>query len=598
MPKEQQTDLMRQMSGELIDRTVGIRQRRRWVEQRWLDCYRAWMNISFDDRFRASLTSPNDYNVPAARRAVERTVVRGVKLLTPNVKWFEMQPIDTWSEEKAENVDKFMWYVLRKRINSRSNISQLVRCMVMYGICHLKTSVTVQNGQVWPSQRAVDPFAFYTYPETASTADEAELCFEDFLIGYDKYASMASRNIMGLEEINRHDLTAPDWPYHLTERLAHQGITQPGQDMSEARDKVGKELEATGSSFVSLTSMWLPKDDKLFQVYIVNNLKGGPCIKSFIQSEYDTPLYRTVVHRALPSELYTNSSLDDITELNTMHNDDFNKFHEAVDRAAGFTAINADMMTRADQLKVAPGALLKMHGDPRELISYISPPDVSAEILRAVQIELGLINSLGGNGTIAEGQPGRNMPRAGGAVNSLVNLAMADIQDIAELIEQGALTPSLSDIYKVSKQFIPDYQLMRIPGGKALYHGQESSILTQSDITGDYEFEWVGSLQFQDEQQNAQRMMVWLNLMPTLQPMLAQQGHMFNAVALIKLIWRYSLGQRGLSDVVIPIGQPAQAPIPEAAGQPGSNGTQPPMGQGLAGLSPQLPKATSGFIKN
>ena len=32
-------------------------------------------------------------------------------------------------------------------------------------------------------------------------------------------------------------------------------------------------------------------------------------------------------------------------------------------------------------------------------------------------------------GTIAEGQPGRNMPRAGGAVNNLVNLSMADVQD-------------------------------------------------------------------------------------------------------------------------------------------------------------------------
>lgn len=595
MPKQQESELKQQLTSRLIEQVIGIRQRRRLVEENWLRSHRTWMNIQLERHFKSTDTSPVNYDIPAGRRAAERTIVRGVKLLTPNVKWFEMSPISDSSQVNAGNVDKFMWYILRKRIKSRSNISQLVRSMVMYGLCHMKTSLVVQNGQVWPSQRAVDPFAFYTFPETASTPDEAELIFEDFLMGYDKYCSLSERGVMGLEPIDSDDLTTPDWPYHLVERLASQGITNPSQDVSTSYEKVSKELQQAGSSFVSMTELWLPRNDKLYQVYIVWNLKGKPEIKSFVRSEYDQPLYRSVIHRALPGELYTNSQMDDINQLDVMQNDLINQFHEAVDWEQGFVAFNDQMAGRKDSFKIKGRAKWEFTDDPRNALQFLSPPNTSNNLLRAWQIDLGLINSLGGTGTIAEGQPGRNMPRAGNAVNSLINLGMADIQDISELIEQEVLTPSLSDIYKVSSQFIPDQQLMRIPGGEALYNGFKSSVIKRKDIIGDYEFEWVGSLQFQDESQRAQRLMIFLNLMPTLAPMLQQQGYMFNTVELVKMIWRYGLGERGLSDVVVQMGQ-QQGTQPSISGESGST-VQPAAGSPVAGLNYQLPKPTNGFVR-
>lgn len=594
MPRAQEVELKRQLSASLIDTVIAVRQRRRLVEENWLRSRRAWMNMNFESHFRSTDTSPNNYNVPAARRAAERSVVRGIKLLTPNVKWFEVAPMGDVPDEKIDNVDKYMWYILRKRIKSRSNISQLVRSMCMYGLCHIKTGIVVQNGQVWPSQRAVDPFAFYTFPETANTPDEADLVFEDFLFSYERYKTFSDRGIV--EEINKSDLVKPDWPYHLTERLAYQGITDPTQDINVNIDRVSNSLEKIGASFVSLTELWLPKNDALYQVYIAWNLKDGASVVGFVKSEYDQPLYRSVVHRPLPGELYTNSQMDDITELNTMQNDDINKFKDAVDWEQGFVAFSnqgsgGDM--RRDSYKMKGRAKWEFSDDPRQMLQFINPPDTSTNILRAWQIELGLINSLAGSGTIAEGQPGRNMPRAGNAVNSLINLGMADIQDISELIEQEVLTPSLSDIYKVSTAFIPDHQLMKIPGGKGLF----GSILKRADIIGDYEFEWVGSLQFQDESQRAQRLMIFLNLMPTLAPMLQQQGYQFDAPKLIKMIWRYGLGERGLSDVVVPMQQQGMVPGGSVNGSGERVSDADVKGQGVAGLQYQLPKPTNGFVK-
>ncbi len=225
---------------------------------------------------------------------------------------------------------------------------------------------------------------------------------------------------------------------------------------------------------------------------------------------------------------------------------------------------------------------------------------------------------MGGSGSIAEGQPGRNMPRAGFAMNNLINLGMADVQDIAELIEQEVLTPSLSDIYKVA-QFIPDRQMMRVPGASAFYGDDKRSMLMYKNdiVPGDYEFEWVGSLQFQDEQQNAQRMMIFLNLLsnPGIQQQLAQQGKQVDLGALIDMMWRYTLGQRGLNKIIIPL-PPQPEPPPPTEGNPlsaslqqGGNGAQKVQQaqqasqvngarrNGVPGLQYNLPSVTSGFVQ-
>ena len=596
----QQDELKQQLGGILAEQAIAIRQRRKLVEERWLRSRRVWMGFDLERRFTSSDTSSSDYTLPAARRAAERSIVRGVKLLTPNVKWFEMQPMsDDVSDEKLSNVDSYMHYILRKKIKTRSNISQLVRSMFICGVCHQKTSIMVRNGLVWPSQRAVDPFAFYTFPETASTSDEAEVIFEDYLFSYERYLTFVAKGIV--DAVPRSSLVKPDWPYHLTERMAYQGITDPTANVDIAINRVGDQLEKTTAGFVSITEMWLSREDRLYQVYILwNHYQGARCV-GFIESQYDEPLYRSVIHRALPGELYTNSMMSDIDELDGMQNDSLNKFMDAVDYEQGFIGVNDDMVSRMDSIKAKGRSIWHFKDDPRLATNFVSPPNSSTNQLRAWQIQLGLINSMAGTGTIGEGQPGRNMPRSGNAVNNLVNLSMADIQDVAELIEQEVLTPGLGDIYKVSSTFIPDSQLVRIPGAK----GRFGNILKASDLAGDYEFEWVGSLQFQDDAARAQRLMIFLNLMPQLAPMLQQQGYAFDIVELIQMIWRYGLGERGLRNIVVKIAELQQKvqgdTLPAELGQPVQQGQQgaeqaTPAGS-VPGLKYNLPAVTNGFVQ-
>lgn len=604
MPIQQEDQLKASLRRAYCDEIVAIRQRRRTVEQKMLVSRRQWFGDHLARVIPEGKSMQDLYGIPAARRTEERFITRAVKILTPSVRWFEVSPASDMPADKVANVDQWMNYVLRKRIRTRPIVSQLTRCLLLYDFCVLKTSVQVLNGNVWPSWRAVDPFSFYIYPETNPIVEEAETIFEDHLCSLERYKTFVKKGLV--DDLSRSDITKPDWPYHLVERLAYQGITDPTADVDQRIETVGKELEQTTEAFVSLSEKWVRREDRLYQVYIAWNLIGGPKIVGFFESSYDDPLYRMTVHRPLPGELYTPSMAEDINELDNVQNDLFNEFMSSVDWEQGFVAAQAN--SRHESWRSKGRALWLFNDDPRQAMQFVQPPVTSVNQLRAFQIVTGLMQSMGGAGTIAEGQPGRNMPRAGFAVNNLITLGMSDITDVAEILEQEILTLALSDVYKISN-FIPDDQLMRIPGGQAFYgSGVKSNILRRQDILGDYEFEWIGAQQFQDEAQRAQRSLIMLNLVtnPQVQQQLAQQGYMIDLPELIQYIWRSTLGERGLSKILQPLpmqpvpGVPGSEvpgmsgiPTPPGTPQPSPNGASaPPMG----GLSYNLPAVTQGFV--
>lgn len=585
MPVKQETQLIQQLRSDLHEQIVSIRQRRISVEYQWLRAHAAWQSLNTERRFIPTDSSKAGYYLPVARRALERSIIRCVGINTPKMKWFETGSVGSDDDITMDNADKMMWYLLRKKMRTRSNINQLTRTMFMYGLAHLKTGIRVSNGIVWPTQRPVDPFMFYSYPETVSTIAEADIIFEDFMVSYEKYKTWVNQGLV--RDIKPSELGGNDWPYHMVQRLANRGITNP--EVPVTVESVKKDLGNIKVPFVNMSEQWLPREDKWYQVYHVWNLKKdghySHDIVGFFQSKYDEPTYKSAIHRGLPGETYTNSMMDDITDLQHMSNDNLNQFIDAVDWEQGFIAAKAG--ARRDN-KVAKGRAIMEFEDPKEDFVFVSPPNSSTNSLRSWQIMLGLINSLAGTGTIGEGQPGRNMPRAGSAVNNLVNLAMADIEDVAILIEQEILTPSLDDIFRVC-EFIPDHQLMRIPGAQAVF--RKGSTVRKEDFFGDYTFEWIGANQFQDEQVRAQRMLIFLQMIPSLAPIMQQQGYAFNVVDLVKNIWRYSLGERSLSKVVVPIQQLQQQMQMEELMQQLSKG-----GNGVPGLKYNLPSASGGFV--
>ena len=520
-----------------------IKDRRKTLEQEWLNSLAAWKN----KRVRSQYSSPDSrfqYRVPAMRRVIERSVVRSTQMLLPNPQFFEIYPgheFDVANSQAANAVRAYMLFLLTRKIQTRRLLTQITRSLLLYSRAIVKTGVKIETTKgvkrVWPTVRPVDPFSFYVWPETASETDVVQMIFEHHMMPWQVYEAEQARLPQAIKKIPQSELVKPVWEYHIQERLANTGLTDP-TDVSVAQPE-------TPEKFLSLSEVWLRSQGQWFTLWLLWNHIDGPMLIRQHPSLYAEPPYRYALARPLIGEHYTNGQGQDIESLDVWFNDLINQMEEARTIAAlPPVSVDPDEAPRTENMQYGPRQIWKVRP---EFVKMLDIPDTSGASLRVAQLVLGLINSIGGSGTVAEGQPSRNMPRAGYAVNQLVSLGMADIKDVAEILEQEILTPMLQDIYDLTLDFVPHDQVINIPGSEAF---PDPRSITTTGLLGSWDFRWVGSLQQQDAQMRSQKLMSFAQLLVQAAPILQQAGYTVNWPDFIKSIWRDGLGERGLDQII------------------------------------------------
>ena len=552
---------------------ASIRDRRRFIEYEWLKNYAAWQGWPNTAYYTSLADDSIRYFIPALRRALERTNSRILKLLTPKTKWFEVQPFDDTSYANAASLDAYMRFVTRQNtalLPFRRNLSALSRCLLLYDFAVLKTGVAMDAaGDIWPTQRAVDPFSFYVFPETATNPHDALMLFEDTIIPFETYQSFVDANLA--EPLAANSLTRPIWPYHLIERFAYRGLTNPSDfpigvadNYTTRKDDVVAALNGRAAAFVDLTDLWVKRSGTWFNAWLVHNLHsygdahtsyrgvpgrtvtGNTPFLARLDKHETPPSYKWTTHRPLPGELYTNSLADDARVLQILFNNQVSQTEEARQMATTGPVIFNQNSKRTQQYRYRNREIWYVDGDVRESFTRLNYEDTSPSGLRMAQVTLGLIDSMAGAGTIAQGQPGRNMPRAGFAVNNLLNLSLSDVQDVAETTEQDVLTPSLMDIHSQTLLYVPPSQLIAIPGSSE-YH---ALALQKVDLQGKYLFEWIGSLEFQDRETKAERLMLFARLLLDAFPIIQQAGYKLDIPQLIQQIYINGIGVRGMPQII------------------------------------------------
>ncbi len=597
---------------------AAIRVRKRYVEDEMLRNYAAWQGWPTLSHFIPLPDGSIRYFIPVARRAIERFNSRIVKLLMPQAKWFEVQPLDHSSHKKAESVDALFQYIYQKKIQSKRIISSSVRCLQLYNFAVVHTSPKVYpNNEVWPHHRVVDPFAFYLFPETVQDNSEVSIMFEDSVIPYEIYRAYTNPNNpdVGIAyPLDPNKITAPDWPWHLVERLSYRGLTNPSdwamgtddkgnllqKDFSDRKDDTTTNLGKRATSFVQLTNCHFKLGNSWYKAWFVYNYQEDGEIQPKVvrlDKVENEPLYQWTTQRAIPGELYTNSMMDDIRVLQILRNNAMSQMEAnraVVAEPPVYFNIEDMGQGRTERYRYGPRAIWEGNGKPSDVFGNVDVKDTSTGGLRAVQVYDGLINSSAGNGTVSEGQPGRNMPRAGFAVNSLVNLALTDHQDFADTMEQGILSYMLGDTWHCLIEYTPPSQILKIPGAA----GKAAEYFTVADLYGDYTFTWLGTLQFQDQQQRADRFMQMFPILanPDVQAMAAAQGKKINLAGFLETMWADALGERGMSEIIMdmtpeelqmsqqqgqqPQGQPPSAQAASGPPTPPANPNPPPVGSG------------------
>src|SRR3990167_5729432 len=531
--------------------------------------------------------------IPAARRALEKFTVRGAQMVVPSADFFEVFPGDIDGSEgdaEANSIRSWLRYVLVKRIKAYPFARTCFRMWGLYGRVIIKTGVEVlaipeRDGrvtkQVWPTARVVDPFAFYVYPETVSDPARLQVMSEDLMIPWDTYASLAQQGIVA--PIERNKLTAPEWPDHHVRRLQEQALTDPSTLQSTEKSE---DL----TSFVAVSEVWMRREGRWQRVWIAWNVNGGERVVRFNPRPFPVPPYRIAVARDLPGEQYTTGMFDDLEPMQVLLNDQFNIALEG--QATNFSppvVIDPNRVHRHSSLQFRPRA--KWLADP-EGVKFFEPRDIARYAFQGIQYTMGLIDQFSGSNSLADGQPARGMPRAGFAVSSMLNLALADIKDAAQVIEDCIFTPLLGDLYRLTVEYADPAQIVKIPGTQD-WPARRFSV---SELVGDWDFQWVGSLQAQDMQVKSQRMVAVLGMLGKVGPVLLQdlqmRGKKLNWEVLLKRIWRDGLGERGLDKIVEQMTpQDMQALQQQQMMQMLTQGKAGSPGGGGAGRPPSLPNS-------
>jgi hypothetical protein len=539
----------RDQASQLGALVMDLRSRRRTVESRWIDFHQAWRGIKTRSFFKSEVFSTF---IPYARRAIEKNVIKLCQMLLPSPEFFEVYPgaeYDDQAGKQAESVRAYMLYLFAKRIRIKSIVGQLGRSYYLYGRAVAKTGVRVEYvgtmPEVWPTLRAVDPFTFYTWPETVASIDDAEVVAEDHRMPWDVFkAHMDAGRLMDVPPIR--ELVEPDWPWYLDQRLGTSGFSTPGMT-SGSTDKIDENKKPP--KFLAITEVWYREDGRWVMCWLLWNCASGPKIVRRFDPELGRHPYRMAVARQLPGEQYTTGLMDDLEPLQVLAADQWDMTLEGQATSfAPIAVIDPMFLGRSAQFKYTPRA--KWFA-PTDGVKFLEAPDTAKSGYMGIQATTSLIESFSADNPISNGMPMRGMPRAGFAVSSMMNLAMADIKDAAQTFEDELLTPVMGDLFANTVLYVPDDQKFRIPGTKDF----PGRTLTPMDLAGDYDFRWVGSLQSQDMQVRSQRLITTLQVLgkmaPTVQQDLAGKGKKVNWEALYKRVWRDGLGERGADNIII-----------------------------------------------
>jgi len=535
---DQQTQAKRDAALQYAPMVKSVQDRRKQIESEWLLNLDAWKGKHRRQGFKGEWF--NHY-IPAARRAMEKFVTRTRQMLFPSPDYFEIFPADERNPQLGAQAEAWKNFLLWRmtRIRIRQIVGQLIRSFGLYQRAVAKSYLDLEDvpGEAWPSARVVDPFMFYVWPETASSTPQIQVAFEHTMMPYSAYTRLATQG--ACDPIRSADLLKPDWPYFYVARLGQTGMTPPTDVQAGAPGMPDSDPQR----MVSMTEVWRRDGADWTQIWLVWNVAAGPkCTR--LQSGVPFP-YRMAVGRQLPGEHYTNGMMSDLEPLNVILNDQFNMTLEGQATSVFPPAIiNPDLVAKAESLVFRPRA--KWLADPAG-VKWMDMPNMMAPGQQGVQMTFGLIDTFAANSPLAEGTMTRGMPRAGFAVSSLIQLALSDIRDVAELIEDEVLSPLLQDLARLTLSGVPPQQIAQIPGAEAL----AGMRLPMNQLLGGYSFRWVGSLQSQDQQVRAQRMMTLLGQLSKIYPAMRQNGWDIDFGTLGKRLWRDGLGERGADTIII-----------------------------------------------
>src|SRR5262245_50010997 len=571
---------------ELIPLLARVRDDRQKLRDKWMRYYRIW-SVQHDSQGYRGRT--NTY-FPVGRRWIEQWVARLKRDLFPDTEWFRCRALREDFEQRVPAKQALQNYWMRRHMRLRRNALPWLRQLVMFGTSPVRnvwrisereqqalrdvlddagapTGRTVAELErvadfLGPTFEPVDLFAFYVWPATVPTVDQATLAFEDRCIPRSEVLSLATRPLdprypdgdmvyEGVETIlARYDEAAKEMggrdpsKYHaLAERLADKGMTSP-LDMSLPLSL--RPLDITRCSW----TVDLEGDGP--QRYLVEI--GGDSEPLRVQRRpwwHGGGDWLCCRFTAVVDEFYGRGLPEVFDYLQYFANDLGNQSGDAFVWATNpIAVVDIGAVQDPTSLRMAPGA--KWLANPAG-VQFTTPPQGAAQAgFEAVSSYLSL------GDTLVAPTPARPMApnqqgQAKGDLQAAIADSAVDLRAIVEHLEDDVLVPLLERSDILAQQCLDRDIILKVAGADGVTLLEHP--VSVADLVGEYEWEWLGTTTALNQQVRAQQMVQGIALLAQIPPeQLQAEGLGVDWGYVVRTYWSVGLGLPDADRVVTTLG--------------------------------------------
>lgn len=366
-----------------------------------------------------------------------------------------------------------------------------------YSLRNIKGNLSVEPEELrlyeGPQTELVDPLRFYVYPIQARQLKDAEALFEDRTVTEsflrDMEAANVYRNVQKVIDKKR----APD-----DDAVPNGTNMRPiADDTTHERDS---RINAHGFTVSGDTISPNPAY-QLTEIWAKHDLKGDgrlvPCKITVVEDEIveirqnpffdQEPPYLMWRVKDLIDNVYGQSLVALIEDYQYAIDALFN---QAIDSANfqinHITYINETYLD-SDQIRVAPRAIWRGEGPPRDSFEIIRPPDTTQVALQMAAFIIEMLENIAGQPPVRQGRIEHSRTTAKEASIAAQGAAAFGNATTSKL-QQTVMCKLLFKYYKLEQQF-------RAMDSYAKITGQLPEQLDIQGIIGDYNFRWfVGDL--------------------------------------------------------------------------------------------------------
>lgn len=549
----------------LYPQVKNVRRRRRPLEDEWMAIRR--MLFLVPDEGKRYNGRSNAY-LPVYARTMNTRVAGLSKGLFPSDEYMDCYDRGQGDTEQSRALKAYMQWEMENNAKIRSILKPFLREFDGYGNGVLK----FWYGQQLPTKQvkraaihgalfdgmdsqpdaycegarcsARSIFNVYVYPETAETAAEASLIFEDEDVSRNYCDRMAAtgewENVE--EAMQSHGDAEVDW--HRQRLMA---------DAASMTDTKNQNQGNPVSEVYTLTECWtymvLPRsayaanEDPSLPLSVRVLLLGNTPLSVRRNPYYhQSPPYLFGRQEVNPGFFYGSGTGRAVRSLQYLANDFANQSNDV-----GIYGLNPIIkMNPAYMIGVPPpmrpGGVFKMTDIDKGMTFDRPPVDLVQWGQQLLGQYVGMVQDFAGAPPVLQGQgAGKGAKTATGA-QILQRNALAPLQDLVEDLENDVLVPLMRGIWRNAMQFRNDDVMVRVMGRPLR--------VTPEDLAIEAEFRWMASSQAANRQQMSQQVLGFIQaLMPAL-PVMNQLGYIVDPVPLFRRVFNDGFGFRGFDQVV------------------------------------------------